>query len=310
MRALVVTSMYPNAQAPGRGSFVRDQVEALARIPGVEVEVFAFDPGGLSPYVRAAVELPRRYRGARFDVVHAHFGLTAWPALAVRGAPHVVTLHGTDLVHPRSRAITRAALRFVDLAAPVSQPLADLLPAGAAHGRIEILPCGVNLERFRPMPRAEARRALGLSETDRYLLFPADPARREKRYDRARTVAGDATLLALGNVDPSQVPLWVNAADAVLITSERESFGLAALEALACEVPVLATPVGIAPDALAGVAGSYCGPFDAGAWRAVLDSVLGQPDPRSAGRHAAERYSAERMAKRVLAAWERLIEQR
>jgi glycosyltransferase involved in cell wall biosynthesis len=160
------------------------------------------------------------------------------------------------------------------------------------------------------MPRSEARRALGLSETGRYLLFPADPARPEKRYDRARAVAGDATLLALGNVEPSHVPLWINAADAVLIPSERESFGLAVLEALACEVPVLATPVGIGPDALAGVAGTYCGPFDAGAWRAVLSALLRQPDLRSAGRQAAERYSAERTARRVLAAWQSLIEQR
>ena len=51
----------------------------------------------------------RRYRGRRFDIVHAHFGLTAWPALAVRNRARVVTLHGTDLRHPRSRRITRAA---------------------------------------------------------------------------------------------------------------------------------------------------------------------------------------------------------
>ncbi len=51
------------------------------------------------------------------------------------------------------------------------------------------------------------------------------------------------------------MPLWVNAANAVLVPSEREGFGLAVLEALACDVPVLATPVGIHPEALASVAG-------------------------------------------------------
>jgi glycosyltransferase involved in cell wall biosynthesis len=306
MRALVITSMYPSAEAPGRGSFVRDQVEALARIPGVDVELFAFSPGGVSPYVAAARALRHRYRSTRFDVVHAHFGLTAWPAFAVGGAPHVVTLHGTDLVHPRSRAITSAALCFVDLIAPVSAALAQLLPAHARRRRVELLPCGVDVRRFTPTPRRDARAALGLDQDGRFLLFPADPARPEKRYDRAREVAGEIPLLALRNVDPSEVPLWVNAADAVLVPSARESFGLAVLEALACDVPVLATPVGIAQDALAGIPGTLCSPFEAAAWRAALNRLLAQDDPRVPGRAAAERYSAERTALDVFRAWQAL----
>jgi glycosyltransferase involved in cell wall biosynthesis len=303
MRALVVTNMYPSARAPARGSFVRDQVDALARMPGVEVELFAFEPGGAAPYPRAARQLRRRYGSTAFDVVHAHFGLTAWPSLALRGAPHVVTLHGTDLVSPRSRAVTVAALPFVDLVAPVSESLASLLPSWAVRRGTAVLPCGVNVERFVPTPRREARRALGLEQGGRYVLFPADPARREKRHDRARLVAGELPLLALGAVDPAQVPLWVNAADAVLVPSERESFGLSVLEALACEVPVLATPVGVAPQALVGVGGTYCGEFDAGRWRSELEAILEQPDPRVQGRAVAERWSAERMAERVLEAW-------
>ena len=54
MRVLVVTSMYPTASRPGSGGFVRDQVEALREIDGLEVELFTFEPGGLRRYVRAA----------------------------------------------------------------------------------------------------------------------------------------------------------------------------------------------------------------------------------------------------------------
>ncbi len=306
MRALVVTNMYPTAAAPARGSFVRDQVEALRRLPGVEVELFAFEPGGGSPYPRAARALRRRYRDGEFDVVHAHFGLTAWAALAMRGAPHVVTLHGTDVVNPRSRLVTLAALPFVDLVAPVSATLAGTLPPRLIAGKLAILPCGVATDRFRPIPRAEARARLGLEPGPRYLLFPADPGRTEKRFDRAQAVARDHRLLVLGRVAPSEVPLWVNAADAVLVTSERESFGLSALEALACDVPVLATDVGIAPEALTGVPGTHHGPFSLPEWRRALEAVLDDPDPRVDGRPVAERYSADRMAERVLAAWQGL----
>jgi teichuronic acid biosynthesis glycosyltransferase TuaC len=307
MRALVLTNLYPSAADPVRGSFVRDQVEALRRLPDLELELFTFGSLGPKGYLQAAREARRRYRGTRFDVVHAHFGLNIWPSLGVRAGARGVTLHGTDLAHPRSRAVTTAGLPFMDLVAPVSEPLRDRLPEAWIRGRIEVLPTGVDLGRFRRIDRREARRILGLEETERYLLFPADPARAEKRYDRALEVAEQVPLLALGKVDPSQVPLWVNAADAVLVTSERESFGLAVLEALACDVPVLSTPVGIASEVLPRVEGTYCEPFEAAAWRAALEQVLASPDPRVEGRATATRYSAENMAERVYAVWRELV---
>jgi len=302
MRALIVTSMWPGPEAPARGSFVRDQVDALRRLPGVDVEVFAFPPKG---YARAARDLRRRYRHARFDVVHAHFGLTAWPALAVRHATRVVTLHGTDLRHPRSRRITSAALPRYDLVAAVSPELAHEVPGAGGRRRVAVLPCGVALDRFVRMPRPEARERLGLDPRGRYVLFPADPGRPAKRPDRARELAAaaGAQLLALGRVAPSEVPYWVNAANAVVVPSEHEGFGLAALEALACDVPVLATPVGNHPAALDGIAGTLCAPYDADVWGRALTAHLDASDPRVEGRARAALWSAERMARRVLEAW-------
>ncbi len=307
MRALVVTNMYPSPERPALGSFVRDQVRALRRIDGIDLELFSFAPGRPAAYGAAAVALRRRYGRERFDVVHAHFGLTAWPALAARARVHAVTLHGTELAHPRSRAITAAALPLMDLVAVVSEPLARLLPRHAVRGQTAVLPCGVALDRFRPMARTEAREALGLRPEGPYLLFGADPARPEKRHDRALAVAGEVPLLTLGAVEPDDVPLWVNAANAVLVPSEREGFGLAVLEALACNVPVLATPVGIAPEVLTGVAGALCGPFDADRWRAALAPHLAEADPRIEGRGRAEPFSADEMARRVVAAWGSLV---
>jgi teichuronic acid biosynthesis glycosyltransferase TuaC len=308
MRALVVTNMYPSAGRPELGSFVRDQVDALRRIDGVTVELFAFAPGGARAYANAARDLRRHHRAERYDVVHAHFGLTAWPALAAAGHAHAVTLHGTDLVHPRSRAITLTALPFLELVATVSEPLAAHVPGWALRGKRAVLPTGVDIERFKPMSRAEARAALGLAATERYVLFPADPARPEKRHDRALAVVGEARLLTLGGVDPSEVPLYINAANAVLVPSERESFGLAVLEALACNVPVLATPVGIAPDVIKNLPGTLCAEFDEATWRAALEPHLSAEDSRIAdGRARAEQYSSDRMAAQVLAAWRALL---
>lgn len=313
MRALIVTNMHPSAAHPARGRFVADQVAALRRTGEAEISVFAFDPGGTRAYARAAAGLGARHRRDRFDVVHAHFGLTLWPALAVRARARVVTLHGTDLAHPRSRPVTLAGLPLMDLVAAVSEPLARTIPRWATRRRPPaVLPCGVDLTRFAPIDRAEARRRLGLPPDRPCLLFPADPARAEKRFDRARAVAGDTPLLTLTDVEPDRVPLYVNAANAVLVTSEREGFGLAALEALACEVPVLSTPVGVAPEALAGVPGTLCAPFDPAAWRAALAPHLAAPDPPrlSDARTRAAAYSSDRMAERVLDAWRALLDEK
>jgi glycosyltransferase involved in cell wall biosynthesis len=305
LRALIVTNMYPTAQRPALGRFVYDQVQALRRAGGLEeLEVFSFDGGSPGAYLRAARELRTRFAGReRFDVVHAHFGLSAWPALATPAKARVVTLHGTDLSHPRSRVISAAALPMYQLVATVSEPLAEALPRWAVRGRRAVLPCGVDLSRFQPRDRRECRVKLGLDPDQPCLLFPADPARAEKRHDRARALAGETPLHTLVNVEPELVPVWVNAANAVLVPSEREGFGLAVLEALACDVPVLATPVGIHAEALAGVSGTLCAEFDPARWRAALEPHLVSEDPRVAGRAAAERYSSEVMAARVLDAW-------
>jgi teichuronic acid biosynthesis glycosyltransferase TuaC len=304
MRALIVTNMWPSASAPALGSFVRDQVDALRELDGVDIEVFAFSPGA---YRSAARELRRRHRRGEFDIVHAHFGLTAWPALALRGAAHAVTLHGTDVRHQRSKRITRAALPFLDLVAAVSPELAREVPGAGGRRRVAVLPCGVDLDRFAPIPRAEARERLGLPPDESLVLFPADPARPSKRFDRAGEVAGETRLLTLGRVHPFEVPLYVNAANAVLVPSEQEGFGLAVLEALACDVPVLATPLGVHPAALHAVAGTLCAPYDRASWRAALKPHLEASDPRVDGRARAELWSARRMARRVLDAWSEVL---
>jgi teichuronic acid biosynthesis glycosyltransferase TuaC len=307
VRVLVVTNLYPTPERPASGPFVRDQVEALRRRGDVEVELFAFPPGARN-YLAAARELRRRFRGQRFDVVHAHFGLVAWPALLARLGPVVVTLHGNDLLHPRSRPVTRAALPFTALPATVSRAFSEQLPGAGRTRRVAVLPCGVDLERFRPIPRTEARARLGLDPDAPCLLFPHEPSRPLKRFDRARELAGDVPLLTLGGVDPAEVPYWINAANAVLVPSQDEGMGLAVIEASACGVPAFGTPVGIHPVALAGIEGSLCAEWDAETWRAALAPHLAAADPRVDGRAAAARFSADRMAARVVEAWKELVE--
>ena len=299
--------MRPDRAHPQRGRFVRDQVNALREIDGVDVELYEFAPGKRA-LVRAARDLRRRHRGERLDVVHAHFGLTAWPALAVPARVRALTVHGSDLSHPRTRSLTARVIPRMDILAAASASLAQRLPVQG--DRALVLPCGVDLVRFHAIPRADARAELKLDRHEPFVLFLADPSRTEKHYDRALELARDANVevRALYNVDPQLVALWVNASNAVIVPSAREGFGLAALEALACDVPVLATPVGVHPQALRDVVGALCAPFDLAVWRNALAPHLRDRDPRIAGRAHAEPFSAPRMAERVLETWRAALE--
>ena len=310
MRVLVVTNFVPDAGAPQRGRWVRDQVEEIRRL-GTEVEVFGFPPGSRQ-YIPATRRLRRLLARERFDLVHAHYGLPGWCARLAGARPLLVSFHGTDVRHWLVGPMSRRLAWRADLVAAVSRALfetEDGRPGLPAVPGSAVLPCGPDLGRFQRLPRTEARRELGLDPDGRFLLFPANPARPEKRHDRAAELAQacDAELLTGGSIEPDRMPLWVNAANAVLVTSDYEGFGLAALEALACDVPVLSTPVGVAPYALGGIDGALCAPFELKAWKAAALPLLDSADPRVEGAARAATLSAARMAERTLEAYRTVL---
>ena len=112
MNVLVVTNMYPTSAEPWFGSFVRDQVEDL-RTLGLDVEVLSFDGRkNRSEYARAARRARLLARPGRFDIVHAHYGLSGAVALAQRAAPVVTTFHGSDTGGvPWQRIVSAAVAR-------------------------------------------------------------------------------------------------------------------------------------------------------------------------------------------------------
>lgn len=301
----------PDPETPQRGRWVVDQVEAL-KSGGVDVDLFTFRPGK-DQYLPATRRLRALLRAEKFDLVHAHYGLAGWCALAAGASPLIVTFHGTDVRHrivgPGSRLLSRRIALSAGVSAALFGEEAGRAGLPLIPGRNAVLPCGADLSRFQPESRTEARAGLGLDPDRRYLFFPADPKRPEKRADRAREVAARAgvELLTGGGIEPEQMSAWMNAADAVLVTSDYEGFGLALLESLACEVPVMTTPVGIAPSLLRSLPNSLCAPYDPEVWSTFATELLEDPDPRTPGRARAGALSAERMADRVRIAYDEVL---
>jgi teichuronic acid biosynthesis glycosyltransferase TuaC len=133
LRTLVLSNMLPDAVHPERGGFVRDQVHALRALEDIEVELYEFSPGS-QELLSAARHLRHRYRQSDLDVVHAHFGLTAWTSLAVPGRIRSVTLHGTDVNHPRTRLQAILTYRCADSAGAGSRTAVSAVRGGSRPG--------------------------------------------------------------------------------------------------------------------------------------------------------------------------------
>jgi glycosyltransferase involved in cell wall biosynthesis len=276
MRVLLVTNMYPTARAPHSGTFVAEQVESVRRL-GVEVEVLHVDRGelGKRAYRGLAERIRAHAEAIRPDVVHAAYGGVTAEATTrgIRDRPVLVTFHGSDLLgHPSGGvrsvgprlgvAASRLSARRAAGVIVVSEKLRGALPRALDPSRVWIIPNGVDLRRFQPQDASDARRSLGWSDDVRHVLFPAPPSRPEKRFGLARAAVEQlpstkVELHALDGVPHDDVPLWLNAADVVLLTSTHEGSPVVIKEALACGRPIVSVDVGDVRERIAGVSGCH-----------------------------------------------------
>lgn len=277
MRLLAVTNLYPTVAAPAQGTFVKQQLDGIARA-GVTIELLYVNRGAEGP--RAYARLPRMVREAvdrvQPDVVHVFYGgvMAAIATRAVRDRPVVVTFYGNDLLGtaPGSGLVqslrgrigvlaSRLAARRADGVIVQSRVMAKALRTEDEYG-LWIIPDGVDLDVFAPRDPAQARRERGWSEDRRHVLFPAARTRRRKRYGLAAAAVEqlDETsepteLHELVGVEHGAVADWLNASDAVVLTSTHEGSPNVIKEALACNVPVVSVDVGDVRELIDGIPG-------------------------------------------------------
>jgi teichuronic acid biosynthesis glycosyltransferase TuaC len=313
MRVLMITCEWPEPGKVHTPHFIKRQAEFL-RAAGVDVDVFAFDGARRAGnYVRAWRQARPLLAGGGYDLVHAQFGQSALPALG-SALPMVVTLRGSDalgIVGPDGRrvlkgrllqAATRLAARRADAVIAVSEEIRAWL---ARRAPVHVIPSGIDFELFRPIPRDEARRRLGLPADERLIAFVGKPGQARKRFALAERAVAllapelRARLLVAWGVSHQEIPYYLGAADAMVFTSMQEGSPNAVKEALACDLPVVSVAVGDTPERLRGVEGcELCNDERPEALAAALERVLrrgGRVRGREAVRHLDERLLTERV---------------
>jgi glycosyltransferase involved in cell wall biosynthesis len=305
--------------ASGQGQalvFAHRQVAQLKRL-GAQVETFSLlSRTNLVSLVGEARRFRQQVKAFNPHVVHAHYGtVTALFCALLALRPLVITFRGTDL-NPSSefskvrgslsRWMSHTAAVFAAEIICVSSELRQRLWWRRAS--VHVIPTGVDVEQFYPMERHAARSRLGWSAADRIVLFnhgsSRAPNKRRDLVDAAMTMVAaripSARLIVMeGNVAGDEVPLYMNAADVVVMTSDFEGSPNVIKEALACGTPVCSVDVGDTRTMLADVSSCVIVERNPSAIAEGLISLLGVPQ-RSNGPDFAERYAVQTHLPKVL----------
>ena len=322
---LMVTCDWPVPGVPRTTAFIRRQAEFVQKA-GVDLEVFAFK-GGKNPYnyVRAWARLRRRLRSRSFDLIHAQFGQSGLLAFPKR-VPLVVTFRGSDVLgivrdgdghHSRTGRLLQRASRFVarhaDAVILVSPHLGEKLKTRAA---MHVIPSGLDLTLFRPLPKDQARRKLGLDPREHLVLFVGRPSQARKRFALAKHAVDllnarmPARLVVAWHVQHKLIPLYMSACDVLVFTSMQEGSPNVVKEALACDLPIVSVRVGDVPDRLRGVEGcELCENDEPATIAAALERVL-KRGRRIDGRAAVRHLDENMLTAKVLAVYRSVLPRR
>lgn len=278
------------------------------------------NPGRLA---RAVLPLVRRLHAERpFDVVDAQFFFPDGPAAAIIAreinVPLTIKARGSDILlwgtRPRALPKIRAAAAQAAQMLAVSAALKrDMVALGLPEDRIAVHYTGLDHARFTPTPRLEARKKLNLSEGSLLLatgaLIPVKGqalaiealadlpgttlalAGAGPDDDALRALAKRLNLLDrihfLGQVSHVELPLWLSAADALVLPSQREGLANAWIEALACGTPLIIPDIGGAREVvLAPSAGRIIDRTPAAITAAVREILAHPPAQADVAEHA------------------------
>jgi glycosyltransferase involved in cell wall biosynthesis len=190
--------------------------------------------------------------------------------------PVVVTFHGSDLLGENLSGLarkviarygvycSRRAARAAERVIVVARHLVGALKGAAVSDKIRVIPCGIDLQRFKPMDPLMCKQLLGWSTGSFHVLFASSNGDPVKRPDLARAAVAQMSSVNrptefhhLNGISNREVPFWLNASDVLLLTSLHEGSPTVVKEALACGLPVVSVNVGDVAERIEGIEGCF-----------------------------------------------------
>ncbi len=230
----------------GISPVIENQGKSLKNI-NIEINHFTITEKGFYGYFKAIKKLKTHMAKENYDIVHAHYSLSGIVAAFAKSSPIVVSLMGSDVKAKKWYKIILYFFYFFfwDACIVKSKDMQKTLGLRSLH----VIPNGVNINLFRPVSKETAQKAVGWNIDKFHFLFAANPERFEKNYKLALNVfeaikLENSELHSLQNIGNTNVPMYYNAADVIILSSLWEGSPNVIKEAMACNRPILSTKVG------------------------------------------------------------------
>ena len=303
MKVLIVASGNSAVISP----FVKEQGDSLKEI-GLDIDYFLIKGKGITGYLKNYFNLNRLIKTNTYDIIHAHYGLSGLLATFQSHVPVVITFHGSDVNLNRTNFyLSFLASRLSDANIFVHESLSKKL--SLFSDKAEIIPCGVNLNLFKPIDKLASRDKLGLDHNYNYVLFSSSFNNKIKNAALAKLALSNfenIILLEMKGYSREEVHLLMNAVDILIVTSYSETGPLVVKEALACNCPIISTDVGDVKELANGTKNCYIVEYDAKQVEQRIRDILSS-NKKSDGRAAVKHLSLEKIATDVYSVYERVL---
>ena len=304
MKVLIVASGNSAVISP----FVKEQGDSLKEI-GLDIDYFLIKGKGITGYLKNYFNLNRLIKTNTYDIIHAHYGLSGLLATFQSHVPVVITFHGSDVNLNRTNFyLSFLASRLSDANIFVHESLSKKL--SLYSDKAEIIPCGVNLNLFKPIDKLASRDKLGLDLNYNYVLFSSSFNNKIKNAALAKLALSNfenIILLEMKGYSREEVHLLMNAVDILIVTSHSETGPLVVKEALACNCPIISTDVGDVKELANGTKNCYIVEYDAKQIEQRIRDILSS-NKKSDGRAAVKHLSLEKIATDVCSVYKRVLQ--
>ena len=265
MKVLVICSKNSGKIAP----FILEQAESLINM-GLIVDYYTVERKGIIGYIKCWKHMIKKIMVFKPDIIHAHYGLSGLLANLQRKIPVVTTYHGSDINNDKVFRFSKICIQLSAFNVFVSEKnlrkaylTPDLYPK--RKRRYGLIPCGVDVDLFKPMNKVDARKKMELDENKKYVLFAGAFENKVKNAGIAIEAVShlkDVELLELKGYKREQVATLMNAVDCVLMTSFTEGSPQFIKEAMACNCPIVSVPVGDVPELIKDVDGCVVSTYE------------------------------------------------